>query len=316
MLASRDVDFEVIVADDHSCDATASIVRAIAVRDERVRLCEIPALPPFWCGKPHACSLLAALAANPLLVFIDSDVRLAPDGLARMAASLEASGADLLSGFPRQETLGLVEKLVIPLIHFILIGFLPIRRMRTSPMPGLAVGCGQLFITRRASYEQAGGHAAIRLTLHDGLKLPRAFRAAGLRSDIFDATDVAVCRMYRSTGELWRGLARNALEGLAAPALIVPATVVLPGGQVLPIILLVFARFLSTAEIVTAAVAALVVYLPRFAVIRRFQQPLLGAILHPVGVVVLLAIQWYALTRTRLGCPATWKGRHYRPGVP
>ena len=96
--------------------------------------------------------------------------------------------------------------------------------MRRSRHPAYGAGCGQLFLARREAYETAGGHAAIRATLHDGVKLPRAFRAAGLRTDLFDATDVASCRMYRNAGEVWRGLAKNATEGLAAPGKIVPAT--------------------------------------------------------------------------------------------
>ena len=220
-------------------DATAAIVASMARRDERIRLVRGPQLPPGWCGKQHACWVLAQEARHPLLVFIDADVRLAPDALARMARFLDESAADLASGFPRQETVGLLEKLVIPLMHFILLGFLPLERMRRSPDPAFAAGCGQLFITTRDAYDRSGGHSAIRGTLHDGLKLPRAYRLAGLRTDVFDATDLAVCRMYRTAGEVWKGLAKNAGEGLAAPRLILPMTVILLGGQVFPPVVLV-----------------------------------------------------------------------------
>ena len=141
-----------------------------------------------------------------------------------MAAFVETTGADLASGIPHQETVSLLEKLVIPLIHFILLGFLPIRRMRRSRRPSFAAGCGQLFIARAEAYHRCGGHAAIRDTLHDGIKLPRAFRAAGFKTDLFDATDLATCRMYRTAREVWLGLAKNAGEALAAPAMIVPMT--------------------------------------------------------------------------------------------
>ena len=57
---------------------------------------------------------------------------------------------------------------------------------------------------------------------HDGIKLPRAFRAAGFKTDLFDATDLATCRMYRNAREVWYGLAKNAGEALAAPGMIVP----------------------------------------------------------------------------------------------
>jgi hypothetical protein len=63
--------------------------------------------------------------------------------------------------------------LVIPLIHFLLLSFLPLWRMRESRNPAYAAGCGQLFMARRSAYLKAGGHGAIRTSLHDGLTLPR-----------------------------------------------------------------------------------------------------------------------------------------------
>src|SRR5262249_17349926 len=144
----------------------------------------------------------------------------------------------------------------------------------------------QLFLTWREAYAEAGGHAAIRSTLHDGIKLPRAFRAAGKKTDICDATDLASCRMYRNLGELWSGLAKNAAEGLAAPAMIVPATLLLLGGQVLPAVLLVCAAWLKPLALALAVAGTALAYLPRLAGVVRFRQPVAGALLHPVGVVV------------------------------
>lgn len=312
-LANEGVELEVVVLDDHSGDATARIVGEIAARDGRVRLCEAPALPAGWCGKQYACATLAGLAKYEMLVFIDADVRLAPDALGRMVGFMKTSGADLASGFPRQETVGLVEQMVIPLMHFILLGFLPLGRMRASTAPSLAAGCGQLFITKTHSYEIMGGHASIRGTLHDGLKLPRAYRGAGLKTDLFDATDVARCRMYRTAGEVWSGLAKNATEALAAPAMIAPATLLLLLGQVAPVLLLIFGGWLglSRAGYLLAALGTAAAYLPRVVAVWRFKQPVVGALLHPLGVMILVAIQWYALGREMLGRPATWKGRAY-----
>lgn len=321
-LASRAAEVEVVVLDDRSEDATAEIVRGIARRDGRVRLIPGEDLPPGWCGKQHACWTLAQEARHPLLVFIDADVRLAPDALARLAAGLEATGADLLSGFPRQETVGLLEKLVIPLMHFILLGFLPIARMRRSPDPAYAAGCGQLFITRRGAYDRSGGHSAIRGTLHDGLKLPRAYRLAGLKTDVCDATELAVCRMYRTPGAVWNGLAKNAGEALASPRLIVPMTIVLLVGQVLPALLVPagLCRFPQPwpPRVLACAAAALgASYYSRWAPAIRFRQSRLGALLHPLGVLVFLAIQWSAFVRNWAGRPSSWKGRLYgaEPGL-
>lgn len=314
-LASTGVDLEVVVLDDQSEDRTAEIVRGIAARDPRVRLETAPPLPAGWCGKQHACAILARHARRPLLLFVDADVRLAPSGLARAAAFLEASGADLVSGFPRQETVTFLERLLIPLMHFILLGFLPMARMRKSRHPAYGAGCGQLFLARASGYQKAGGHAAIRGSLHDGVALPRAFREAGLATDLFDATDVASCRMYHNAGEVWRGLGKNAVEGLASPGKIIPVTALFVVGQVLPPVLLILAILgaLPLAAVAPAAVGTLAVYLPRLAAARRFRQPVDGALLQPLGILVFLGIQWTALGRKLLGRPAGWKGRTYSP---
>jgi cellulose synthase/poly-beta-1,6-N-acetylglucosamine synthase-like glycosyltransferase len=100
VLASEGVDLEVIVLDDHSEDRTAEVVGELARTDGRVRIEPAPPLPPGWCGKQHACWVLSGLARHPLLVFLDADVRIAPDALSKMAAFLKTSGAHLASGIP------------------------------------------------------------------------------------------------------------------------------------------------------------------------------------------------------------------------
>jgi hypothetical protein len=320
-LSNRGLEYEIVVLDDHSDDRTAAIVRELADTDPRVRLIFPPALPSGWCGKPHACWILAQEARHPRLVFLDADVRLAPNALSRLSTFVERSGADLVSGVPHQETVSLLEKLVIPLIHFILLGFLPIRWMRRTFHPSFSAGCGQLFIARASSYHLCGGHAAIRETMHDGIKLPRAFRSSGFRTDLLDATELASCRMYRTAQEVWHGSAKNAGEALAAPRMIIPMTVFLLVGQVLPIILLTLGlvswpRAYPVWQLACSILATAAAYYPRLSAVYRFRQDLLGGVLHPLGIVVLVSIQWYAFFRQALGRPSTWKGRSYPPPAP
>lgn len=331
VLASQDVDLEVLVLDDASTDRTAEIVSEIAMRDARVRLVATQSLPAGWNGKQRACWLLAQETTAPLLLFLDADVRIKPEAITRCSAAMRRYGVALLSGFPRQITVGWMERMLLPLIHFVLLGFLPMGRMRRSTKVGYAAGCGQFFLAERAAYFASGGHAAIRETRHDGLRLPQAFRRHGFRTDIVDLTNLAEVRMYESASAVWLGLAKNATEGLGAPARIVPLTILLLLGQVLPVIAamlwvafcvssaLVGATFdrPRLATVVSALLASAVVasYLPRLLAVRRFRQPLVSALLHPVGIFLLLAIQWYALAKQVFGQPVAWRARTYASGT-
>jgi hypothetical protein len=318
VLASEGVDLELVVLDDSSDDRTAEIVAAVADRDPRVRLVRGGPLPAGWCGKQHACWQLARAARHDTWVFLDVDVVPARDAVARSVAFLESGGAGLASGFPRQETGSFLEWLLLPLIHFVLLGYLPLARARQDNTPSLAAGCGQLFVTRRADYERAGGHAAIRASLHDGVKLPRAYRRAERVTDIFDATEIASCRMYSRSLDVWRGLSKNATEGVGSAATIVPFTILLGGGAVLPPLFAGwglatgFAGWPTGAAAVTLAAAALA-YVPRILDAVRFRQSITSALVHPLGVAVFLAIQWVALVRKTLGLKTAWRGRSLAP---
>ena len=312
-LLSRDLDFEIIVLNDHSEDQTATIVQHIADTDSRVRLVHSPPLPPGWCGKQFACSVLGQLATKSTLCFLDADVRLERHGVAAMIAALRRNAASLISGFPRQVTFTPAEQLLLPLMHFLLLGFLPLDRMRASMNPAFGAGCGQLFVADRDAYRVAGGHAAIRESRHDGIKLPRAFRRAGFKTDLCDATTVASCRMYHNSREVLDGLVKNATEGLAAPKTIGPFTVILALGQIVPALVLLCSwnARIPTIAVLCSALALASSYLLRIAAVFRFRQPAVAAILHPIAMVLLLAIQWLALLRLVLHVPASWKGRSY-----
>jgi hypothetical protein len=303
ILASEDVELELIVLDDHSTDATRAILAAIP--DPRLRVASAPPLPAGWSGKQHACAELATFARQDLMVFLDADVRLAPDALVRVAHVMATPGIGLASGFPRQATRSWAEHLLLPLIHFLLLGFLPMWLMRRFVAPSLGAGCGQLMAVHRQAYARAGGHAAIRGSRHDGLTLPRAFRRAGIMSTLFDASRLASCRMYLNATEVWEGLTKNATEGMATPVALPAWTIILGVGQVLPLPLLL----LDPGALAAAALAC--GYATRLLLAWRFRASLLGVVLHPFGVTALLVVQWAALLRAARGRPSTWRGRAY-----
>ena len=161
--------------------------------------------------------------------------------------------------------------------------------------------------------------------MHDGLRLPRLLRQHGYTTRLVDLTDLASCRMYRTAATTWNGLAKNATEGMAAPARIVPMTLLLGLGQVLPLpvawIAWTHTRFIfpflgppiriGMLPVRIALAAAILSYIPRVLNAVRYRSSWMSVLLHPVGIAVLLALQWYALALKLLRRPATWKARAY-----
>lgn len=310
VVASQDVSVEVVVLDDHSTDATRKIVNEIAAQDDRLRCIAGEELPEGWNGKQFACTQLAQAAEHQHIVFLDADVRLSPNALSVLVVEKRNRSAALLSQFPRQITGSIAEHALIPMMHFILLGYLPFARMRSSSHPAYAAGCGQFFLTTQSEYQAAGTHAAIRGSRHDGIQLPKIFRAAGMITDVVDGTNLAQCRMYNGASKVINGVLKNATEGIAHPTRIIPFTILLLGSCVLPWITLAW----SVAQhqplgILLSAPAILFAHVPRVLAAIHFRQSWLGVVTHSIGILVFVTLQWIALILQLLGKQVSWRGR-------
>lgn len=308
--ASRGVAVEVIVMDDGSTDGTAELVQAQAAEDARVRLVTAPPLPEGWSGKVHACQRLADAARGRYLLFVDADVRLEPAAAAALASHAQAHGIALVSGVPRQIMRSMGEFLTVPMINFLLLGYLPIARMRRTTDPAMGAACGQLLLVRRDAYDAVGGHESVRRNIHDALMLVRRFRSEGHRTDLVLGNGLATCRMYESLSQAWAGFIKNAREGMAKPVALPIWTLLLAPGHVLPVLLTVLG-LLGLGPVLLPAMALLLSLGARLAVSLRTGESLWTVPLHPLTVAMGLAIQWTALLSGRHGRAAQWKGRLY-----
>jgi cellulose synthase/poly-beta-1,6-N-acetylglucosamine synthase-like glycosyltransferase len=241
VLAQQGVpDLGVVVVDDGSTDGTAAVVRSVG--DPRVRLVTAPDPPPGWLGKPHACAVGAAAVGgwdddtgDAVLVFLDADVRLFPDALAAAVALLDAAGLDLASPWPRPVTGTAAERLVQPLGPWLWMTTLPVRLAERSPRPSLAAANGQFLVLRRAAYERAGGHGAVRGEVIEDVALARAVKRAGGRAAPVDGSRLAACRMYEGWPALRAGYAKSLWASVAgSPAASAAAAAGLTAVAVLP----------------------------------------------------------------------------------
>jgi chlorobactene glucosyltransferase len=318
LLATRHPDFEVIVVDDQSSDATRAILDRIGADDARLRILAGEPLPEGWIGKSWALSQGARVTRGAWLLFTDADTVHRP--LAASSAQRYAidRGYDVLSLLTDQETAGLAERLLLPTILFvILLGIGPLDAINDPRKRDTAIFNGQYILTSREAYAAVGGHAAVRAEIAEDLELARRFKHDGrFRTCLAGSNALVRTRMYRSFGELWRGFVKN--FGIAARGQTLKAAAgatLIAGVAVSPLVL---AALLLTRAWVPAAVLgfslAAVLSVAEYAMRTMRFRPGSGLAV-PLGLALTLAIFATSVVVALSGRRVEWRGRRYATGV-
>jgi 4,4'-diaponeurosporenoate glycosyltransferase len=180
---------EIIVVDDHSSDGTGALARA-----NGARVLASAALPAGWTGKTWACHQGAAVAEGDILWFLDADVTLAPDALARLAGAHARLGG-MVSVQPFHLTEQPYEQLSAVCNIVELMGT---AAFSAPPRRPAAMAFGPCVIIGRAAYRQTGGHAhpEVRSLIAEDIGLAGRCRAEGLPVTSFAGRDTVRFRMY------------------------------------------------------------------------------------------------------------------------
>ena len=209
--ASAYPDFEVLVVDDRSEDATLEIARAVPPNHaRRLVVIEGHALPEGWMGKPWACAQGAKVAEGDLLLFTDADTVHAPDLLERAVAEMLEDGGDALTLLGRQIMDTFWERLVqTHMMAAIVFRFPNPGNPRPPERWRNAIANGQFILFDRGAYDEIGGHEAVRGEVVEDQRLAQILCRSGKRLVVRDGETVFATRMYRSLGELIDGWSKN-----------------------------------------------------------------------------------------------------------
>jgi chlorobactene glucosyltransferase len=305
-------DFEVIILDDESTDGTGDILARLATEDRRLRVIRGQPLPAGWLGKNWACQQLSQAATGDYLLFTDADTRHDPAMLRDSIAAVLATRADLLSGMPQQIVKTWSEQLLMPILAWSFMAFIPLALAERVRAAFLSVSIGQYLLFRRSAYEQINGHAAVRDKVVEDFELARNIKRAGLRWRFVDATPRIHCRMYHNFREVFDGLSKNLFVvfgnifffALAWSALIIsflePQLILLLAllGVPLPDKLLPLSILAIGQAILLWGLTDL-----------RFGFPVRQAALYPVTIVLSVVIGLRSLFAHLFKRGVSWKGR-------
>lgn len=299
--------FELILLDDQSDDGTGAIATQAANGDPRFRMISGTPLPPGWLGKNWACHQLSQAATGQYLLFADADVRWAPEALAALLALAQTGQADLLTVWPTQQTETWPERLVVPLMSFAILCYLPILPVHYTNLPAFAAANGQCLLFRRAAYEKVGGHTAVHNNVIEDVALAKAIKAHQLRLRMADGNRLVSCRMYQNWPEVRGGFAKNILagHGSSVPFLLL--------STVFHWLLFLFPWlwFAATLDVWPLGLGMAGVILRGGTAVFTHQRPL-DALLMPVSVLLMTRIAWQSIHWQRKGT-AEWKGRKLDP---
>ncbi|TAJ09175.1 glycosyltransferase [Marinilabiliaceae bacterium JC017] len=201
--------FELIICDDQSEDDTPGIVRRYASNDRRIRLIQSEKLPKGWLGKNHACHLLSQHATGQYLLFLDADVRIQGNIIARCIAHCKKHHLSLLSIFPKQQMHSWGEKITVPVMNYILLSLLPLWLVRKSAFTSLAAANGQFMFFRAATYYTMDPHTRVKASKVEDIAIARLFKANHHPVSCQLGNEQVTCRMYTSGHEAVNGFSKN-----------------------------------------------------------------------------------------------------------
>ncbi len=203
--------YEVIVLDDRSTDTTLNLVRDWAKRNSRLRVIKGKELPEGWVGKPWACWQLSQKAEGDWIFYTDADTWHLPETLKRTVQMAEEKDADVLTLLTRQETRTWLESLVIPVMAYTLLAFLPTRwsLRKESFFSKFAGVSGQFIFIKRKVYEDFGGHQTVKNEIVEDLNFGKQVVRRGYRLVVGNGSDFSYCRMYLNAKEVWWGFSKN-----------------------------------------------------------------------------------------------------------
>ena len=203
---------EIIVYNDHSTDQTESIIKEWATLTPNIKLINGGILPQGWLGKNYACHQLSQAATGSLLLFLDADVRVKKDLIARSIKHFQQHELQLLSLFPKQIMKSLGEKVSVPLMNWILLSLLPLFLVRKSNNKAFSAANGQFMMFKASTYKAIWPHEKCKSHKVEDIAIIRLFKQNGFKSDTLLGDDDMSCRMYAGLDNAIEGFTKNIFQ--------------------------------------------------------------------------------------------------------
>ncbi|MCZ6530539.1 MAG: glycosyltransferase [Chloroflexi bacterium] len=304
LLVQQDADLEIIVVNDRSTDETGAVLDRSSQDDQRVRAVHIESLPQGWVGKCHALHVAAAQARGEWILFIDADIRMTPQVIARALQAAGREAADHICLMPGQrESTALGKASLLMLMLGMPDAFTKANRDR------LGCGFGAFNLVRAEALREIGGHEALRMEIVDDHQLGRLLYHAGKRTRGYFAGRDVEMDFARTPAGVVRAIEKNAFAMLRYSVPFVATLAIVLGALLTGAAAGPFAGNLAG---IAAGASFLSLAVPGSLLARRYDWPAHAGVLAPVGLLVILFAGGNSVIKTLARGGVRWRGDFHR----
>lgn len=296
---------EIICVDDESEDSTAQIAL-----DHGVRLLRPSGRPDGWIGKSWACQNGANAATGSILLFLDADVRLGPDGIKELLSAYLKVGCTV-SVQPYHKTIRMYEQFSM------MFNMVQIAANGTAlPKPRNIGLYGPVILIPQTVYRKAGGHERIRSSIVDDMALGEQIAGEGETFKLYVGNPEVSFRMYGGgLKSLLEGWIKNIATGATKTPLPLFVMVFLWITSLLSVPVQIIKYAIQGREsllILYAVLYVVWVFILLFLTRRIGHFKVLASVFYPVLMIVLTGVFSVSAYKKLFGREVTWKGRSIR----
>jgi len=310
--------YEIIVIDDSSDDATGEIISEYAKKYSKIVPVSARPKPEGWMGKNWACMEGYRKATGELLLFTDADTNHSENIISLAVAHLISFNLDALSAIPKMLTFDFWTKITLPMIStFLHTRFSALNVNNPSKKTGYFFG--SFYILKKKTYEEVGMHEGVKQEIIEDGALGKKVKELGYKMKMVRGEHLVNAVWARDKSTLW-----NALKRLMVPLYLQSGKIAI--GIFFAVLFLLFIPFpvfaisasfpieTTSAKLlcITAAIASILIYIGAIIEVKiGLELRFVHALFAPLGSLVVVLGFLSGLVHAKSASSVTWKERTY-----
>jgi len=310
--------YEIIVIDDSSDDATGEIISEYAEKYSKIIPVSARPKPDEWMGKNWACMEGYRKTTGELLLFTDADTNHSKNVLSLAVAHLISFNLDALSAIPKMLTFDFWTNITLPMIStFLHTRFSALNVNNPTKKTGYFFG--SFYILKKKTYEEVGMHEGVKKEIIEDGALGGKIKESGYKMKMVRGEHLVNAVWARDKITLW-----NALKRLMVPLYLQSGKIAI--GIFFAVLFLLFIPFpvfavsalvpieTTSSKIlcITAGIASILIYVG--AIIETkigLELRFVYALFAPLGGLVVVLGFLSGLLHANSRSSVTWKERSY-----